>query len=85
MPFQRVRGWCKRIRCLRNCRLGADFLNFSREVRACPLQHHECPKGNSGGTAECNFRPEQFLLRAFLFKENCYGQRITKGLRTETG
>lgn len=69
LPFQRVDGWCKSIQAYRNGRPGACSLNRVGECG--PARYSSLSvrlAGNSGGTAEnVYFRPEELLLRAFLF------------------
>ena len=83
-PVQRVPGWCEGIWADADGRPGAVFLKDSRGDRVCPLQHFECPKGNSGGTAEMYF----FALRGYLsgrfFIKGVfiYGKRTAEGVRT---
>ena len=78
---KRVPGWCEGMRWIVDGRPGADSLNVSRGVRNCPLQQIECPKGNSGGTAE-KFRPESVMTQgvSYFQRSEEYGKRITKNL-----
>lgn len=64
-----------------DCRPGADFLNISREVRVSPIQLSSARvTGNSGGTTECNFRPEPMAQGFFMKRSVLYGKRTAEGV-----